>query len=55
MLVDREKLRAYIANELKLHAKAKIAGFRKYIIYGDLKRTNVEPVHAGELVLVAIK
>ncbi len=53
MLVDREKLRAYIANELKL--RAKIAGFRKYVTYDDLKRTDVEPVRAGGLVLVAIK
>ncbi|RLF22350.1 MAG: class I SAM-dependent methyltransferase [Thermoprotei archaeon] len=53
MVADRHKLRAYTANELKLYAK--IAGFRRARVYGDLRITEKEPREARRLFIVAVK
>ena len=53
LIPDQHSLRAYTANELKLYAK--IVGFKKVKLYGDLRITREEPREAKRLFLVAIK
>lgn len=53
MVADRHRLRAYTAGELKLFAR--LAGFRRARIYGDMKLTEEEPSDARRLFLAAVK
>ena len=53
MIPDRHRLRAYTANEMKLLAR--MAGFRKVKIYGDMNISEEPPRHARRLFLVAVK
>jgi len=53
MVADGHRLRAYTAGELKLHAR--IAGFRRARVYGDMRVTEEEPTSARRLFLVAVK
>ncbi len=53
IIFDRHRLRGYTVNELKLLAR--IAGFRKTIVYGDYMVGNREPRDARRIVFIAVK